>query len=66
MKITIENFLDSIGNIDDMFLEEAETAGVIKLNRKSRKHIAKYGAAGLAVSFGVAVAYWVYKSKKAA
>ena len=66
MSITLERLLDCIGGIEELFLEEAETANVANFKRTKRKRIAKYSAAGLAVSFGVAMAYWMIKSKKAA
>ena len=68
MNITLERLLDCISYIDDLFLEEVETADLSLIKHMKRKRIAKYSAAGLAVSFGVAgvaMAYWMYKQKKA-
>ena len=66
MSITPLRIVESIGDIDDLFLEEIEAAFTTYNSRKNRNHIVKYGAAGLAVSFGAVVAYLVFKSKKAA
>lgn len=62
-----ENLFAAIGDIDDFFLAEAETADIAKTVR--RKRIAKYsvaGVAGLAVSVGIAVAYWKRNTGKMA
>ena len=62
MMITIERLLDCIGGIEDLFLQEAETADLAGIRLIKRKRVVKYSAAaGLAVSVGVAVAYWMYK-----
>jgi len=55
-----ENLLISIGDIDDYFLYEAETADVTTVKQARRKRIVKYSVAGasIAVSVGIAVAYW--------
>ena len=66
MNITLEHLLDCIGEIEDIFLEEAETADLINIRRTKRKRIVKYSAAGLAVSVGVAMAYWMIRQKRAA
>jgi len=67
MNIVVERLLNSIGNIDDLFLLEAETAAISKEKVDKHKKIAKYGAAGVAVSVGIAaVAYWVFKPGKLA
>jgi len=63
----MERLLHSIGDIEDFFLEEAATADVAISKIAKRKKIAKYSAAGLAVSVGVAaVAYWMIRNNKAA
>jgi len=69
--ITPEKLLECIGNIDDFFLTEAETADVAQVKIAKRKRIIKYSVAGLAVSVGLAaVAYWKFgttsKQEKAA
>ena len=64
MTTTMERLFDSIGEIDDFFLTEAETADIGILKSVKRKRIAKYSAAGFAVSVGVAVAYWVFRPKR--
>jgi len=62
MNIVIERLLDSIGDIDDLFLLEAESADVTRAKVDKRKRIAKYSAAGVAVSVGLAaVAYLVFR-----
>ena len=66
MNIMVENLFDSIGGIEDFFITEAETADVAHAKSVKRKRIAKYSAAGLAVSLGVAVAYWAFRPKKIA
>jgi len=65
--MTLERLLDCIGGIEELFLEEAETVNLTSIKRTKRKQIVKYSAAGLAVSVGVAMAYyWMVKPKKAA
>ena len=56
--------LTCIGEISDMFIEEAELAD-ISLKAVTRKKIAKYSAMAAAASVGIAVTYWFIKSKKA-
>jgi len=65
--------LESIGQIEDLFLEEAETADIARTKRTKRKQIAKYGAygaagvaAGVAVSFGMAAALLRIRSNRIA
>ena len=65
MNITLERLMECISYIDDLFLDEVETTDLSLIKNTKRKRIAKYSAAGLAVSFGVAMAYWMYKQKKA-
>ena len=58
---TVARLLQSIGELEDFFLEEAEGADIALLKATRRKRFAKYGAygaAGLAVSAGMFVAYW--------
>jgi len=62
----VEKLLDCIGEIDDFFLAEAETADVLMIKTAKRKRIVKYSIAGLAVSVGLAVAYWKFKPGKVA
>jgi len=67
--ISAERLLDCIGGIDDLFLAEAETADVAIMKAKRRKQAVKYGVAGvagLAVSVGLAVAYWKLGAKRLA
>lgn len=62
----VEKLLDCIGAIGDSFLEEAETADIIRVKAAKRKRMA-YGAAGIAVSVGLAVvAYWKLRPGKIA
>ena len=65
MTITLNHLLDCIGEIDELFLEEAENTSVNYGQHVKRKRIVAYSAAGLAVSVGVAVAYWFYKKAAA-
>jgi len=59
--------LDFIGEIDDSFLHEAETADVTTMKSIKRKRIVKYTVAGFAVSVGLAaMAYWKLKPGKSA
>ena len=61
MNITLEKLFDCIGEIEDIFLIEAETADLVRAKATKRKRIVKYSAAGLAVSVGVAMAYFVFR-----
>ena len=63
---------ESIGQIEDFFLEEAAVADLAQTKRDKRKRMAKYGAygaagvaAGVAVSFGVAATLLRLKSNRA-
>jgi len=65
--------LESIGQIEDFFLEEAAVADIAQTKSAKRKRIAKYGAygaagalAGVAVSFGVAATLLRLKSNRVA
>ena len=59
---TVERLFSSIGGIEDVFLEEAETVDIAGAKADRRRQMVKYGAfgaAGLAaVSAGVVVAWW--------
>ena len=59
--MSLERLIDCIGEIEDIFLAEAETADVAAAKIVRRKKIVKYGAAGLVVSIGVAVAYLAFR-----
>jgi len=63
IKIT-ERLLEAIGEIDDVFLFEAETADVTSAKVAKRKRIVKYSVAGLAVSAGIAMVYLTLKPGK--
>ena len=55
----LERLLTCIGEIDNFFLEEAESADIIRAKSDRHMRIAKYsayGAAGLAVSVGIGLA----------
>ena len=54
-----------IGEIDDFFLEEADTADIASIVAK-RKRIKKYSTLAAAASFGVAVTVWLVKNKRVA
>lgn len=64
MNLAIERILDCIGDMDEMFLEETEALSLSCFRRIKRERMMRYGAAGLAVSVGMAVAYLVIKQKK--
>ena len=53
--------LDVIGDISEVFIEEADN---MYFSREKIKKTLTYGAIGLAASFGVAAAVWVYRSKR--
>ena len=53
-----ERILDGMGEIEDGFITEAQTADIAAAKAVKRKRIAVFGAAGLVVSVGIAVAYW--------
>jgi hypothetical protein len=61
-----EKLLDCIGGIDDFYLAEAETADIAITKAAKRKRLVKYSFAGLAVSVGLAVAYWKFRPVKTA
>jgi len=61
-----EKIMECIGGIDDLFLDEAETADVSVFKTARRKRVVKYSVAGLAVSVGLALAYWKLRPGKAA
>ena len=56
-----EKLFEAIGEISDVFVEEA---GNLYYNRKIIKKTIKYGAIGLAASVGFAGLVWVLKSNK--
>ena len=65
----LERLLDYIGEVDDYFLEEAETANIAQRKTAKRKRMIKYGAfgaAGVAVSVGALAAYWKFRSSRIA
>ena len=63
MMTKAEKLFESISNIEDFFLVEAEVFNIGQVKASKRKRIAKYSAAGLAVSAGVAMAYLFFKPK---
>ncbi|MCL2372438.1 MAG: hypothetical protein FWC78_03450 [Defluviitaleaceae bacterium] len=65
MNISLNRLLDCIGEIEDIFIIEAETAELAIKKANKRKKIVKYSAAGLAVSAAVAVAYFMLRPKAA-
>ena len=67
--LIFERLFRCIGEIDESFLEEAETADIVRAKADRRKRLAKfgaYGAAGLAVLGGAAAAYWKLRSNRVA
>jgi len=65
MNISINRLLDCIGEIEDFFITEADTAEIAIQKANKRKKIVKYSAAGLAVSAAVAVAFLVFRPSRA-
>ena len=64
-----ERLYHRMGEIEDFFLEEAETFDVVHANADRRRRMVKYGAfgaAGLAVSVGMAAAYWKLRANRIA
>ena len=69
MSDTMERLFDRIGEIEDFFLEEAESLDLIRKKATDRKRIAKYsayGAAGIAISAGVAMVCWKLRANRIA
>jgi len=65
----LTRLLDCIGEIEDLFLEEADTADIVQQKAARRKQIAKYGAfgaAGVAVSVGMFAAFWKLRANRIA
>jgi len=65
----LERLLDCIGEIEDLFLAEAETTDITRVKATKRKRMVKYGAygaAGLAVSVGAVAAVWKLRSNRIA
>lgn len=65
----LERLLDCLGQIEDLFITEAETTNMSRARSDKRKRAAKYGAygaAGLAVLGGAAAAYWRIRASRAA
>ena len=62
-----ERLFNSIGDIDDSILHEAENSYLTIIKTAKRNRIAKYsavGAAGAVVSIGLAIAFLKFKSKR--
>jgi len=55
--------LACFGEISDSFLEEVESSDTISMILTQRK-LARYGKLAAAASFGLAVTYWLFRSKK--
>ena len=53
--------LDAIGDISDSFVEEADN---MYFNRERFKKTLKYGAIGIAASFSLAAAVWIYQANR--
>lgn len=58
--------LEHIGKVADSFLEEAEATEQFQITKVKRSRAGAYGAAGITVSAGVAVAYLVFRNRKLA
>jgi len=57
--------LSCIGGIQDSFIEEAESA-VTAPESTTRKRLVRYGTIAAAASVGIAVTYFLIRSKRAA
>ena len=67
MNSAVEKLWNRIGEIDDFYLEEAETADIAQIKAVKRKRIVKYsafGAAGLAALGGAAAMYWRFRTNR--
>ena len=53
--------LEAIGDISDVFIEEADN---MYFSREKFKKTLKYGAIGLVASFGFAAAVWIYQANR--
>ena len=66
---SVERLFHRLGEIEDCFLEEAETADIASAKAVRRRQMVKYGAfgaVGLAVSAGMAVVFWKFRSQRIA
>jgi len=57
------NILKCIGEINDLFIEEAES---LTLPQRVSKRLMRYGTIAAAASVGLAVTYWYVRSKRTA
>ncbi|MCL2618498.1 MAG: hypothetical protein FWD98_05545 [Defluviitaleaceae bacterium] len=55
--------LSCMGDLHDSFLEEAESADIAGIV-SAQKKLVKYSTLAAAASFGLAVTYWLLRSKK--
>ena len=61
--IKAARLLACIGEIDDSFLEEAESADIAS-GIAAHSRFVRYGKLAAAASFGIAVTYWLLRSRK--
>ena len=59
---SVKRLVNCIGEINDSFLEEAESAD-IAYNEATRKRFVRYSALA---AFGFAMTYWLFYSKRTA
>ena len=57
--------LACIGEIDDSFLEEAESMDIASVIAAHSRFV-RYGKLAAAASFGIAVTYWLLRSRRSA
>ena len=55
-----------LGDINDYFLEEAETADLASIIASSHKRFVRYSKLAAAASFGLAVTYWLFRARRTA
>ncbi|MCL1994702.1 MAG: hypothetical protein FWG63_00685 [Defluviitaleaceae bacterium] len=55
--LACERLFDSIGNIEDEFLVEAQSISLLETRQDKRKKMIKYGAAAVPI---MAITYWYY------
>jgi len=59
------DLFECIGDIDDIYLSEAETADIAASVVAVRKRIVRYSALAAAASVGIAATYWIIRAKRA-
>jgi len=65
IKDSAMRLFECIGEIDDLFLEEAYYADIAS-DIAAKKRMAKYGTIAAAASVGIALTVWLIRSKRTA